>query len=144
MIYEKKIATPPYKYKSIKISDFSVGADTELNGEISKYKTPISLFNYITKNGKLQTSYGINVLTVPTSEDDKDALLLPEYEKLGVEYQGVWVYKNYNIEKAKNCYDLILYANNGYLYWISLFENDNYIYRLYEIEFYLSATKQMA
>lgn len=134
MIYEKKIATPPYKYKSIKISDFSVGADTELNGEISKYKTPISLFNYITKNGKLQTSYGINALTIPTSEDDKDALLLPEYEKLGVEYQGVWVYKNYNIEKAKNCYDLILYANNGYLYWISLFENDNYIYRLYEIE----------
>ncbi len=133
MIYEKKLLQKKYKYKQITISDFSQAVDTEQNGQLQNYKNPISVFNFLTENGKLETSYGLQRLTIPTSEDDAEALLNPEYEKIGVEYTGVWVYKYYNTEKEKDDYDLILYANNGYMYWISLFDNDKTIYRLYEI-----------
>ena len=133
MIYEKNLPIKKYKYKKIKITDFSQGQNTTLNGELLKYSKPISLFNYITKNGKLQTSFGLEKLSLPTSEDSSENLKTPNYENIGVEYQGVWLYKYYDTELQKNSYDLILYASNGYLYWISLFDTDKNIYRLYEI-----------
>ncbi len=133
MIYEKTLPTKKYKYKKITITDFSQGQNSSLNGELSKYSKPITLYNYITKNGKLQTSYGLDYLTLPTSESDSDATMLPSYESIGVDYQGVWVYKYYDTESQKNSYDLILYGANGYLYWISLLNGDSNIYRLYEI-----------
>ncbi len=133
MIYKKSLPTKNFKYKTITITDFSEEVKSELSGEVAKYKSAISLYNFITKNGKLQTGYGINYLTIPTSEEDSDGLLLPNYEGIGQRYEGAWLYKYYDIEQERNNYDLILYAENGYMYWISLFNNDSNIYRLYEI-----------
>ena len=102
MIYEKRLPTKNYKYKSITITDFSQGVDSELNGELTKYKKPIMLYNFLTENGKLESGYGLERLTIPKSEDDAEATLDPSYESLGVEYVRAWVYRYYNLEKEKN------------------------------------------
>ncbi len=132
MIYEKTLEGKKYKSKTIVIEDFSGGVDTETNPELIKYKKACSLFNFVVKNGRLEEGYGLSPIKLPASYDSSDCTLSPTFNFSG-SYQGIWLYKYFSTSKNEDSYDLILYGDNGYLYWIGIFDNNPNIYRLYEI-----------
>ena len=133
MIYRKKLPTKNYKKSFIKVDDFSGAIDDKTNPQIIGYKKAVSLFNFIIKNGKLEQGYGVKPLTLPTSINDSECTLNPAFTFDG-SYEGIWLYKYYNQSKQEDSYDLILYGNDGQLYWLGIFDNAPYIFRLYEIK----------
>lgn len=132
MIYEKDLETKKCTYKRIVIDDFSGGNDNTTNPEMLKYKKAVSLYNFMVKNGRLELGYGVQTVKLPASITASNCTLNPTFNN-EYDYQGIWLYKYYDKTAQKDSYDLIIYASNGQMYWLGVFDNNPNVFELYDI-----------
>lgn len=103
----------------VNFTNFENSMNTEVDEALLPYKSAKMSYNFNVKRGALTNGYGFKDLTLPNFSNNEFRKIIPPREKI----KKLWLYKYYN--QDFNVYDpeLIMYAESGNVYFISVIDD---------------------